>query len=98
MFSEIYYPEGWICLVDGKEVSTARVNYVLRGAMVPAGSHEIVWKFDPPTWKKGNQISLTGSIVMILLLLGAGWKERSRFFLDGGENDSVNITKNINWK
>jgi hypothetical protein len=98
VFSEIYYPEGWICLVDGKEVSTARVNYVLRGAMVPAGSHEIVWKFDPPTWKKGNQISLTGSIVMILLLLGAGWKERSRFFLDGGENDSVNITKNINWK
>ncbi len=76
VFSEIYYPEGWTCKVDGQEVSTARVNYVLRGANIPAGDHEIVWTFDPPTWKKGNQISMTGSVLLILLIIGVGWKER----------------------
>jgi hypothetical protein len=85
VFSEIYYPEGWICLIDGKEVSTARVNYVLRGAMVPAGTHEIVWKFDPPTWKKGNQVSMTGSFLMLLILLGTVWKERSTLLPNAGK-------------
>jgi hypothetical protein len=79
VFSEIYYPEGWTCKVDGQEVPTARVNYVLRGANIPAGEHEIVWTFDPPTWKKGNQISMTGSVILILLLVGVSWKERKSF-------------------
>jgi hypothetical protein len=79
VFSEVYYPEGWICKVDGQEVPTARVNYVLRGANIPAGDHEIIWTFDPPTWKRGNQISMMGSVLLILLLLGVGWKERKSF-------------------
>jgi hypothetical protein len=79
VFSEVYYPEGWICKVDGQEVPTARVNYVLRGANIPAGDHEIIWTFDPPTWKRGNQISMMGSVLLILLVLGVGWKERKSF-------------------
>ncbi|MFA9220982.1 MAG: hypothetical protein ACEQSL_07335, partial [Sediminibacterium sp.] len=61
VFSEIYYPEGWICRIDGNEVEAARVNYVLRGAMVPAGTHTVEWSFEPKVWAKGTTISYAGS-------------------------------------
>ncbi|MFM7770653.1 MAG: hypothetical protein ACKO8Q_08870, partial [Bacteroidota bacterium] len=81
VFSEIYYPHGWKCLVDGNEVQYAPVNYVLRGMMLPPGNHEIVWKFDPEVWEKGNLISKAGSALFMLLLGVSGffvWKQREQ--------------------
>ena len=75
VFSEIYYPKGWVCKIDGAEVNYAKVNYILRGIMVPAGSHEVVWSFEPAVWKTGNSVSYAGSVVLLLLLLGAGFYE-----------------------
>lgn len=69
VFSEIYYPEGWVCRVDGNEVPIVRVNYLLRGAMIPAGDHTIEMSFEPAVFSKGGTYSLIGSI---LLLLAAG--------------------------
>ena len=73
VFSEIYYPEGWICKIDGKEVEAARVNYVLRGAMVPAGTHTVEWSFEPKVWEKGTTISYAGSALLFALLAFAGF-------------------------
>ena len=73
VFSEIYYPEGWICRIDGNEVEAARVNYVLRGAMVPAGTHTVEWSFEPKVWEKGTTISYAGSAVLFALLGLAGF-------------------------
>jgi len=75
VFSEIYYPKGWVCKVDGNPVNYAKVNYILRGIMVPAGSHEVVWSFEPTVWKTGNSVSYAGSILLIILLFGAGFYE-----------------------
>ena len=41
VFSEIYYPEGWNCYVDGKQIETFRANYVLRAAKIKKGEHQI---------------------------------------------------------
>ena len=73
VFSEIYYPEGWICRIDGNEVDAARVNYVLRGAMVPAGTHTVEWSFEPKVWEKGTTISYAGSALLFALLAFAGF-------------------------
>jgi len=73
VFSEIYYPEGWICRIDGNEVDAARVNYILRGAMVPAGKHTVEWSFEPKVWKKGTTISYAGSALLFALLGLAGF-------------------------
>ena len=73
VFSEIYYPEGWICRIDGNEVDAARVNYVLRGAMVPAGTHTVEWSFEPKVWEKGTTISYAGSALLFALLGLAGF-------------------------
>jgi hypothetical protein len=72
VFSEIYYPEGWVCTIDGKEVPYARVNYVLRGLEIPAGKHQIVWKFQPSSFIAGTSYSMVGSLILILAFLGVG--------------------------
>ena len=64
VFSEIYYPYGWhIYLTDGEgnlenELPLARVNYMLRAAVIPAGTHTLAMVFDPESVHKGNTLSL----------------------------------------
>lgn len=72
VFSEIYYPEGWVCTIDGKEVPYTRVNYVLRGLEIPSGKHQIVWKFQPASFIAGTSYSMVGSLILILAFLGVG--------------------------
>ena len=81
VFSEIYYPAGWKSFVDGKEMPHFRVDYVLRGMVVPAGEHEIRFSFEPASYITGNKVSLASSLVFIILaagfLLSAFIKKRS---------------------
>ncbi|MBK6263781.1 YfhO family protein [Marivirga sp. S37H4] len=71
VFSEVYYPKGWKAYIDGKEVEILQVNYVLRALEIPAGEHEVVFKFEPQAYYIGNKIMMGSSIVLILLLLGS---------------------------
>jgi uncharacterized membrane protein YfhO len=68
VFSEIYYAEGWKASIDGKESPVIRANYVLRAMEVPAGNHEIVFRFEPKSFSNGNRISLFSSIAVLGLL------------------------------
>lgn len=70
VFSEVYYPAGWVCRIDGQEVPAVRANYILRAVMVPAGDHEIEWSFEPSSYKKGTTINLAGSALLFLFVLG----------------------------
>lgn len=70
VFSEIYYPAGWKCFIDGKESSYFRANYVLRAMVIPEGNHEIRFVFEPSSYYTGNKVSLASSILLLLLLLG----------------------------
>ena len=66
VFSEIYYPEGWIASIDGNEAEILRVNYVLRALTIPKGNHEIIFEFKPKTYYTGNTIMIISSILVIL--------------------------------
>ncbi len=70
VFSEIYYPAGWKCDVDGNESTHFRANYVLRAMVVPAGDHEIRFSFEPASYITGNKISLASSILLLLAIAG----------------------------
>jgi hypothetical protein len=79
IFSEIYYPAGWTCYVDGKEGTAFRANYILRGVCVSKGTHQIEWKFEPASYSKGSTYSMAGSVLLVLLVLGAfGLEFRNR--------------------
>lgn len=79
VFSEIYYPDGWtLKLADGKDSATEgseielfRADWTLRGAIVPAGSHDLVMRFEPQSYVVSSSISRTSSILLILLILGS---------------------------
>ena len=71
VFSEIFYKEGWNAYLDGVLVPHYRVNYVLRGMKVPAGIHNIEFKFEPKVIEKGKIVSLIS--YTLLLFISIGW-------------------------
>ena len=68
IFSEIYYKD-WYAYIDGKKAEVIKANYVLRGLTVPAGKHNIEFKFEPASYKTGSMLSSIASWSMIILLL-----------------------------
>ena len=70
VFSEIYYPDGWKLTLDGKDdVKLFRADWTLRGAVLPAGEHDIVMRFEPESYRISSNISRASSILLILLIL-----------------------------
>ena len=66
VFSEIYYDKGWKATCNGKDLPLFRCNYVLRGAVLPAGNGEVVFEFRPEAYSRGEQLSLISSILLLL--------------------------------
>lgn len=67
VFSEVFY-KGWNAYIDGELVDHYRTNYVLRGLEIPAGKHEIVFKFEPSIYSTGELVSLISSLLVLLLV------------------------------
>ncbi len=73
VFSEIYYPEGWIATIDGQETEIIEVNYTLRAILIPKGNHTIEFRFEPQVVKTGSKLALASSILMLLLIIGGAY-------------------------
>ena len=71
VFSEIYYDKGWNAFIDGEPAEYARANYLLRAMKIPAGDHNIEFRFHPVSYYAGEKISLASSILLILLVAGS---------------------------
>lgn len=69
VFSEVYYEKGWQAYLDGNPVPHFRVNYVLRAMVLPAGQHEVSFKFEPKTYAFAEQVSLASNAAVVLLAL-----------------------------
>lgn len=70
VFSEIYYGKGWNAYINNKLTPHYRVNYVLRGMMIPPGENMIEFKFEPKVIQKGSIISFVSYIILVLVTLG----------------------------
>ena len=71
VFSEIWTSKGWTMWIDGEESPLVRANYILRAAVVPAGNHQIMMRYEPKIWKVGNTIQFASSLILILGLFAA---------------------------
>jgi len=71
VFSEIWTSKGWTMWIDGVESPLLRADYILRSAIIPAGQHEIVMRYEPRIWKVGNTIQLITSLLLLIGLAAA---------------------------
>ncbi|MBU6157749.1 MAG: hypothetical protein KGP35_01845 [Bacteroidetes bacterium] len=75
VFSEVYYDRGWNAFIDDQPAPIIKTNYALRGLFIPAGKHEILFKFEPKSYFTGGLISLICSILIYLILAAAVYME-----------------------
>ena len=68
--SELYYPLRWKAQIDGREASMVKVNGLLRGVVVPAGSQEVSFQYDRSSFDTGKRISLAAFAFALLMVAG----------------------------
>jgi uncharacterized membrane protein YfhO len=56
VLGDVYYP-GWQALVDGRETTIYRANYVMQAVFVPAGEHLAEFYYRPRSLKIGAVVS-----------------------------------------
>jgi hypothetical protein len=72
VLADVYYP-GWELTIDGRPAEILRVNRMMRGAAVGPGTHRLVYKYRPQSFR----IGLAGSLLGLLGLAAAGlWARR----------------------
>lgn len=69
VFSEIYYPRGWDAFIDGKKSDYFKTDYLLRGIFIPAGKHEIEFKFEPASYSTGRTITIIATLLVFLFII-----------------------------
>lgn len=65
VFSDNYYP-GWSAFIDGERTNIYKVNGILKGIIIPAGNHKIIFRYRPPYFV----IAGITSIVSLILIVG----------------------------
>lgn len=81
VFSEVYYNTGhddWKLYVDGKETDIYRVNYALRGAVIPEGDHQLEMVFEPYIFLMSATVSKVFSMIFLLTVLGLIFYKRKQ--------------------
>jgi hypothetical protein len=69
VFSEAFYKNGWQAYVDGIKVDHFRVNYLLRGLILPEGDHEVKFNFKPKVVYTGSYISIVAYLILLILII-----------------------------
>lgn len=98
VFSEVYYSDGkgWNAYIDGQPAPHFRCNYVLRGMELPAGQHQVEFRFEPQSVVTGNKVALAGSFLLFAFVLGTFgfyfWQNRNATPI-AGVNAPTNTSK-----
>ena len=59
------FDPNWKVFVDGKPQPLLRCNYIMRGVQLPAGTHQVEFRFEPPV--RALYVSLAGVVVGLAL-------------------------------
>jgi hypothetical protein len=78
VLSDLYYP-GWKLVeeISGREIDVPilRTNRVMRGAALPAGDHQLVYRYRPSSVLWGGAVSGMTTLVLVAAALIA-WRQR----------------------
>ncbi len=68
VLSDNYYPVGWQAYVDNQPVKTYQANYCFRAITIPAGTHQVEFRFHSKAFTRGLWVSITALVVAVALL------------------------------
>jgi hypothetical protein len=68
-----YHP-GWHVYIDGHEGRLLRADYAFKGAWIPAGDHEVVFRFATPLRYAAAYVTLLAFVIILawIVVLGLG--------------------------
>jgi hypothetical protein len=81
VISDQYYP-GWNLTVDGHPGEILRTNRAMRGVPLAAGTHRLVFRYEPRSFRLGVVLSMMGLCTLAFLV---GWAMRGRSSVCDGE-------------
>lgn len=61
----------YIPTADAREIELFRADWMLRGAIIPKGEGQLIMRFEPDSYRLGENISRASSITLLLLLLAS---------------------------
>jgi hypothetical protein len=74
VLSDNFFP-GWRAFVDGREQPVVRGDMLFRTVPLPAGQHEVEFRFEPRSIQLGLIVTLASLLLLIALVI-AGWRAR----------------------
>ncbi|NKB67451.1 MAG: YfhO family protein [Candidatus Latescibacteria bacterium] len=69
VLSDTYYP-GWQVFADGRELPLLRANHVFRGVVLPEGTKQVVFGYQPASFSWGLGITVATLVIWSALLWG----------------------------
>lgn len=63
VFNDANYP-GWRAYLDGTSVPIEPANFLFRGVELPAGAHQVVFRYEPASWRIGVWVSLAAFLCL----------------------------------
>ncbi len=63
---------GWSATLDGADVPILHGDYAFRAVRIPAGEHEVVFRYRAPGLRLGAALSLAGVVLLVALLSRRG--------------------------
>ncbi|WP_163381705.1 YfhO family protein [Cyclobacterium sp. SYSU L10401] len=78
VFSEIFYSEGWQATVNGQEAEIHRVNYLLRGLVLPEGEVRVEMSYQPQAYYLNRTLSAIFQYAVLGLVLFAGYMDSKK--------------------
>jgi uncharacterized membrane protein YfhO len=72
VLTDNYYPD-WVARVNGAETDIMRAYHTFRAVVVPPGTHEVSFRFEPRSLRIGMLVSLAVGLAVLAYGIGLGW-------------------------
>jgi uncharacterized membrane protein YfhO len=72
VLADTWFP-GWRAKIDGRPAPVIRTDQLLRGVVLPAGTHTVEFTYVPWSWRIGWIVSL---LTAVSLIGAVAWRRR----------------------